>query len=138
MSRTIANSTEAILLIVALDIWNEYSEHAECSTERSVGDKSIFNRLRTKYTPFPQIKYFLVSLSAYLRPTAACFWATIVIIDFTSKLYGIFGDFDTKLWTLPTKLKVSLRYISSISKFTCPIIIEEGSLYLIQYYIMSA
>lgn len=84
MSRTIANSTETVLLLLGLYIW-----YRPLSKRRKSHPK-VFHAYQinshAKPISFLQIQYLIPAISSYARPTITAFWVPMIINSLTEQI----------------------------------------------------
>ena len=110
MSRTLANSTEAVLLTLSIQLWiATYKNYLKIRVRSS----SDFNHVRKRYFPFIQWEYALSGVSVWCRPTAISFWCLPMLLELTSRLRLVSQDKYTRQWSLSMKRVLYIRIISS-------------------------
>ena len=93
MSRTMVNSSETSLLILALYFWMSSGLGGEIARKHSA-EELAKNGYKGK--SFPQWKYLLPAISAYSRPTSAFFWLPLIGNDIYEQIALAFNHHFTQ------------------------------------------
>lgn len=97
MTRTLANSTETVLLMLSLTLWVSVDSPSgplsfltmrgtQGSSTATLDRRNETDRARAFYLAFPQWAYVLPAVSSWCRPTSLCFWTLPMISDVMTKI----------------------------------------------------
>ena len=90
MSRTLANSTETVLLVIGLYYWLTDLRPLKPS------QSDMFKNVSSVYTKWPQVSYMIAAVSSYSRVTSAAFWGPLLLRELLTEFVAIYTD-DQKL-----------------------------------------
>jgi hypothetical protein len=126
MARTVANSTETVLLLVSLKLWISVNgpsgplsllsmRASQASNTAVLDSRRKIDPVRDLYLPFPQWTYVLPAVSSWCRPTSLCFWAVTMGSDVVTKIMSARTSEVCKSWG--GFIKTGLRIICAAGKY---------------------